>query len=316
MYADPFSIDVLFVSAVEAMAKINDRVQKVRYVGFFAGAASTYLYLQTRKKGHGYMKTFAFCTGGAILASIFLQPLAIMASSGDLKKVEDPRHLAEVLQSAKQEREARRPGQPPQRPFPSNQAPPAQGTQQPNTNLPPRAPDSRGSSSQTNQWGDDIGGGVGSQDYGGAPSPFQLPQAGSSQGSSQPLAPSSSDVNNASSGEQAQSRWGQLRGERSVRESSWDRIRQQNARETYNRQSANGQGQAGQAAYSQEGGFDADRNFGGQNSGSYGQERKESELADPTFGKGVSASRSQAQEEYERSFERERRGIDGRGSFN
>ncbi|UZJ53529.1 hypothetical protein CBS101457_002849 [Exobasidium rhododendri] len=298
----------------EAMSKINERVQKVRSVGFFAGAASTYLFLHYRKRTNGYLRTFGYCTMGAIVLSTILQPIAILASSGDLKKVENPQHLAEVLKSAKEARETRRSGIPPpgqmqpgQMPpsqmqpgqMPPSQMPPMQRPQQPRTDF-PRAPSGSEGSARINQWGDEVGSAP-SNDFASAPSSDQLPQAGSSQGPSQ--GGSSSYNSNPPPQQASQSRWGQLRGERNVQESSWDKIRQQNAREAYNRQSNNGQGQS---AYSQEGGIRSGGEYGGQQDGG---------LADPSFGKGMSASRSQAQEEYEKSFERERRGIDGRGTF-
>lgn len=275
--------------------------------------------MQRRQKGApiSFLRMFGFCTLGAIGLSLLVQPLAIMASAGDLKKVEDPQHLARLLQSAKDERFARRPDMP--RPNAPGQDMQPQGRPMPDipsTRMTTR-PASSNAGQQTNQWGDDLGAAEmsSSNDFASAPSPDQLPSTSGSQARSQPEQYGSS----SSEPEQSQSRWSQLRGERGVKESSWDRIRQQNARESYNRQAASGQGQPGQPAYTQtsmgEGNYSRQGGgYGGQSGSSsssmYGQQQS-SELADPTFGKGVSSARAQAQREYERSFEKERRGIDG-----
>lgn len=80
-------------------------------------------------------------------------------------------------------------------------------------------------------------------------------------------------------------------------------MRQQNAREVYERRNAAGSVAPSSAGAESSAGPGLGRaNAMGQDGGL---------MADPTFGKGVSSSRAQAQKEYEASFERERRGMNG-----
>lgn len=106
--------------------------------------------------------------------------------------------------------------------------------------------------------------------------------------------------------QQQPSRWAQLRGANTAQGSTWERIRQDNARQVYNaRRGAQEQGP-------QQGGGSSSGDYGGGSSASSSSSQNGSTgLADPTFGKGTSTSRQQAQREFEASFDRERRGIDG-----
>jgi hypothetical protein len=259
------------------------------------------------------MRTIGLCGLGALTTSLLLQPLAIIYSAGDLEKVEDPKHLSAVLTTASNQRRQRI-GAPPANTDPTSRA----GGVGQIPSQPPvgmggarsRSSGMGGPNDRTNQWGDDVGatdltyatGDMGSN----STSAEQYSQPSSNQSSYSASGPAQSNTPSEGAPQQ-KSRWAQLRGERGVQESSWDHIRQQNAREAYNKQSADGKGQPGQPAFSQE-------PVSAANQVDYERRQMQQQqgggLADPDFGKVLSPARAQAQREYERSFERERKGID------
>lgn len=258
------------------------------------------------------LKGIAYTFGGSLAGSWLMVPVGVLWSSNVIKRVEDAQHLARILREASGARmrsEQSRDGpvsfprHTGQGQRPSNQYDPpsidpaaqSMSSSYPSTPAPtppPTRTSARSKGAQTNQWGDEIN----------APDmPSYSADAASNPTSAYPYSsqpgPSSTANPEAESGSQGQqSRWAQLRGQRSVQESSWERLRQENAREAYNKQAASGQGRPDQEAFSQ----------GPDYAGQSGRE-----LADPNFGKGHSSDRTQAQREYERSFERERRGVDG-----
>lgn len=129
----------------------------------------------------------------------------------------------------------------------------------------------------------------GAFDYGNAP-PLEQ------QGASQQQQPQQQ--------QQTSSRWAQLRGERGVQASAWDRIRQEKARESMVQRNGSS-------------GIGSSYDMGAEGPGARAEGGRESRygspgnLADPTFGKGTSNNRDQARQEFEASFEREKRGLDG-----
>lgn len=239
--------------------------------------------------------------------SLLFTPIGYVLSMNAINKLESPQHMFEVMaQGAKRQGQAGSVGDVQGQARNSSGAPSMDPAAQTMSSSPyplvtTSLPASRGSGynrgPQTNQWGDEVNGPETSYSN-------EFPGAASADQSSLSSTTSSiASVTPPSSDNQNQSRWAQLRGQRGVQESSWERIRQQNGREAYNRQSANGQGRADQQAeYQQIRPTPQKANDTSQSGVS---------MADPTFGKGLSSSRVQAQQEYERSFERERRGVDG-----
>ena len=290
--------------AVQALASVKAKVGFARTVGLVTGAAGTFIMLQRRKAGPpSWLRMAGLCTMGSIVTGSLFVPLGIYYGRRDLQNVEDPKHLIGVLRSARDA--AQRNQRAPQTP---GQGGSGQGeTARPGQPPAPIARQEAASMPNTNQWGDDVGAAetAYSNDFANAPSPdtYTRPMSSASSGSPSMATSSvqSASYDDGAGRDEGKSRWDQLRRERGVQASGWDRIRQQNAKETYSRQSASGQGQPGQAAYPSEQTPNSD----------YRRQQPNEGLADATFGKSISASREQAQREYERSFERERRGVDG-----
>lgn len=293
----------------QALIAVRDKVTIMRRVGAVGGAAVTYALLRRRKPTPGFGATIGFTILGSIAGGGLLMPAGVMWGKADMQNVEDPSHFARVLQGAADERQGRiapataqnsmgngAPGQS-NRSQQFGQPSGSNGSSYPN--FPPpsqstrRTPQSSSSNNQSNQWGDD------SFDesalYG---SQSQSTSFSSSSGQSFNNAGSQPSPTPAEPQQPQTSRWAQIRGDRSEQPSSWERLRQQNAREAYEKRN----GADGQEKEMNDVGSQYGRSNVGSSTGS---------LADPTFGKGTSTSRAQAQREFEASFDRERRGIDG-----
>lgn len=290
----------------QALIAVRDKVTIMRRVGAVGGAAITYALLRRRKPTPNLGATIGFTILGSIAGGGLLMPAGVMWGKADMQNVEDPSHFARVLQGAADERRGRiAPGvaQDGTGNGPSGQSNrPQQFGQQPGSSLPSfpppsqstrRTPQPSPSNNRSNQWGDD------SFDesvlYGSQSQSASFPSSSGQYSENTNSSPSSSP--NEPSQPQS-SRWAQIRGDRSAQPSSWDRLRQQNAREVYEKRNA-GAGQEKEMN-------NVDAQYGRSNIGS-----STGSLADPSFGKGTSTSRAQAQREYEASFDRERRGIDG-----
>lgn len=291
----------------QALISVRDKVTTMRRIGAVGGAAVTYALLRRRKPTPGFGATIGFTILGSIAGGGLLMPAGLMWGKADMQNVEDPAHFARVLQGAADERTGRiAPGMAQDgkvnAPIQSNRT--QQFGQQsglngssPYPNFPPpsqstrRTPQPSSSDNQSNQWGDDsfdesVLYGSQSQSFPSSSGQFDNANMSTSSSSNEHSQPSQS------------SRWAQIRGDRSAQPSSWDRLRQQNAREVYEKRNA-GAGQEKEMN-------DRDSQYGRSNINS-----STGSLADPSFGKGTSTTRAQAQREYEASFDRERRGIDG-----
>lgn len=301
----------LLLNSVETLATIRRRTAVARLAGSFVGASGMYSYLKFKKRKMFSIRSVLFCFGASVGGSILFTPIGLVLSLNAIKKLESPQHMVDIMAASQG---GRRQGQ--MRPqsgiqgqhqaqSSSGGAPsmdPAAQTMSssPYPPAPTPIPASRRSGynrgPQTNQWGDEVNGPETSYSN-------DFPSAASTDQYSPSPQSNVQDVNAPPSDNQSQSRWAQLRGQRGVQESSWERIRQQKGREAYNRQSANGQGRADQSDYQQQI-RPTPQTANDTSQSGVG-------MADPIFGKGVFSSRAQAQQEYERSFERERRGVDG-----
>jgi hypothetical protein len=277
------------------------------------GSSAVFVYMLRKKRNIVSFRGALNCFGGSLLGSWLSVPVGVSWSTRKIKQVDNPDHLTSILANAQNARmkaaRDNRPIQiqrlPPQGgPPPTDPAAQSMSSSSQQTPAPPpmpsryisRSANARNKGPQTNQWGDEINGPemTYSPDEAANTPPASSFSAGESGSAPSPSGMTDNEAVNPS---QSQSRWAQLRGQRQVQESSWDKIRQENARDAYNRQAASGQGRPDQGAFSSQG-----SNYAGQNS---------ADMADPTFGKGSSPTRTQAQREYERSFERERKGVDG-----
>ncbi|PWN33280.1 uncharacterized protein FA14DRAFT_147062 [Meira miltonrushii] len=219
----------------------------MRRVGAVGGAAATYALLRRRKPAPGFGATIGFTILGSIAGGGLLMPAGVMWGKADMQNVEDPSHFARVLQGAADERQGRI----------------APGTAQ--NGMGNAGPVQANRPQQFGQQGGSNG-----SSYPNFPPPSQstrrTPQPSSSNNQSNQWGDDSFDES---------ALWAQIRGDRSEQPSSWERLRQQNAREAYEKRN-----------------------------GGAGQEKEMNDV-------GSRYGAPQAQREFEASFDRERRGIDG-----
>jgi hypothetical protein len=288
------------------MTAVRRNASIARTTGGLLGATAAGLYMLRKKRSLLSFRYIFGTFGGSLIGSWLFVPVGVVWSTSVINRVENPQHLAGILQEAQKARMRSQLPRGGAQPFPRQGAQDQRSSSQssmdpanqsmsssypPAPTPPPTRTSARSKGAQTNQWGDEINAPEMPSYTSDTPSPPP-----SNPYSTTPESSSTAKAEQSNGNQQEQSRWAQLRGQRQVQESSWDRLRQENAREAYNKQAASGQGRPDQVAFSQ----------GPDYAGQSGRE-----LADPDFGKGYSPDRSQAQREYERSFERERRGADG-----
>jgi hypothetical protein len=273
----------------EALGKIKNTANKAKYVGYILGAVGGPLLARRRKPEIKPIPLAGWSLFGAFAGAFILSPLGIIWGQKYLKEVEDPRHLAQVLAGAAEERRGRRqpprPGQAPGgRPNPA----------QPQSGAP--------TSSDRNDYNEGISpSALPSADYGSyasnSPGQSGSQYGGNQQSYSSNPGPSSYERQEPSS---SGSRWAELRGERGTTSSRWEELRQQSAREEMQQQR-----QQGQASML------------GQSSPQQQQQQQQNQpiLADPTFGKGSGENRTREQQQFDAMMEKERRGQDGASSL-
>ncbi|PWY99466.1 hypothetical protein BCV70DRAFT_201032 [Testicularia cyperi] len=204
-----------------ALKTIKRNVDLTKYGGWAIGAAGTWVLMSRRKPLPTNLQRIGWSVVGGLGGSFLLMPIGILASRSVLRDVEDPQHLRQVLLGAMQEqREGKRPNVGVAPPKGLDGESPQHGASQPG---------------QREDWG-----------AAAAPAEASYSQAAprpSNEGQTDGFSESSSDQtrDQMPDGTGAGSRWAQLRGERSVEPSRWERIRQDNARNTYNRQGAGSQ---------------------------------------------------------------------------
>ncbi|KAN0065721.1 hypothetical protein ACQY0O_000851 [Thecaphora frezii] len=229
---------------VEALRNVKRNVDGAKTAGWIIGGAVSWYMLSRRKPRPSNLQLAGLSFVGAMGASFLLMPFGILMSKGALQNVEDPQHLKRVLAGAIEEK--RRGGI-----------------------LPPaRAATSPSSAEGEQGWNDASGGNEYSDTGSFAPraeashiesapysrasgsilDPFYPRQdAPASYSRDGPTASSSQSLDSTSDGEaQPSSRWAQLRNARGVEPSKWELIRQENARNAYNRRSQSSTNQSPQ----------------------------------------------------------------------
>lgn len=293
----------------QALLAIRDKVTIMRRIGAVGGAAITYALLRRRKPTPGFGATIGFTILGSIAGGGLSMPFGVMWGKKDLKSVEDPSHFARILQSVADERTGRitpgvaqdgigNPNGQSNRTHQFGAQSDRSSSGQNYPSFPPPSQSTRrtsqpSSNNQSNTWGDDTFDETvlyGAQSQSSSFPTSSTQSSDTKEFSSTPFEPS--QQSNQSS------RWAQIRGDQTTQPSSWDRLRQQNARQVYEKR--NSENQRGREM--ENGDVRSNRFDAGSSSGT---------LADPSFGKGTSTNREKAQREYEASFDRERRGIDG-----
>lgn len=215
-----------------ALKTIKRNVDVTRYGGFLIGAAGTYVLQLRRKPQPRLLNRLGWTVIGGLGGSFLTMPIGIMLSKNVLKDVEDPQHLKRVLAGAIEER---RQGRRPQLGV-----------------APPKGLNGEadfGNQQQGQEWGGEkdaqsFGSGFdGNSDAAAGAASGSFNSFSSSQSSSSgrvggPGMPQTADGTAPPPGTGAGTRWAQLRGERGVEPSKWDRIRQDNARTVYNQSAA------------------------------------------------------------------------------
>ncbi|GAC76076.1 hypothetical protein PANT_19d00100 [Moesziomyces antarcticus T-34] len=211
-----------------ALKTIKRNVDTTKYGGWMLGAAGTFVLLGRRKPPPRLLSKLGWSVVGGLGGSFLTMPIGIMMSRGALKDVEDPQHLRMVLAGAIEEQ---RQGRKPQ----VSVAPPK---------------DLDGETDAQQEWGGeraaqpeaasfDSTGNLKTQGGSDSFDSFSSSQPSSSTrnvrgNAGMPAAGPSNDTESPP-GTGAGTRWAQLRGERSVEPSKWERIRQDNARTAYSR---------------------------------------------------------------------------------
>ncbi|SNX83762.1 uncharacterized protein MEPE_02470 [Melanopsichium pennsylvanicum] len=227
-----------------ALRTIKRNVDATKYGGWMLGAAGTYVLISRRTPPPRLLSRLGWSVVGGLGGSFLTMPIGILLSRNVLKDVEDPQHLRRVLAGAMEEqRQGRRPqigvsggkglnGEQPaefgqqqaqdQGEWGSEKSAQNYGGFDKNGNS--TAADSFDSFTSTQPSSDarSSSGGIGARSASTEPSPTTRPPDGTGAGT----------------------RWSQLRGERGVEPSKWERIRQDNARTAYSRTSASSSSQS------------------------------------------------------------------------
>ncbi|EST05224.1 hypothetical protein PSEUBRA_005490 [Kalmanozyma brasiliensis GHG001] len=218
-----------------ALRTIKRNVDTTKYGGWLLGAAGTWVLLARRKPQPRLISKLGWCVVGGLGGSFLTMPVGILMSRNVLKDVEDPQHLRAVLTGAMEER---RQGKRPQ----VGVAPPKGLNGETEFDQQPQQPQ------QQQEWGgerDASSYGAGFDNGASTADAFNAYSA--AQGSSSPrgnggrTAASEPSSGSPPDGTGAGTRWAQLRGERGVEPSKWDKIRQDNARTAYGNRTASSQ---------------------------------------------------------------------------
>lgn len=223
-----------------ALRTIKRNVDTTKYGGWMLGAAGTYVLLSRRKPPPRMLSKLGWSVVGGLGGSFLTMPIGILLSRGALKDVEDPQHLRRVLAGAMEEqRQGKKPQigvAPPKGLNGETEFDQQQGQQQ----------------QQQQEWGGERA----AQSYGGFESSnsnaggadsfgsFSTAQPPSNARSRSGAEEPSSTTTGPPDGTGPGTRWAQLRGERGVEPSKWERIRQDNARTAYSRSAASRSEQA------------------------------------------------------------------------
>ncbi|CBQ73335.1 conserved hypothetical protein [Sporisorium reilianum SRZ2] len=205
-----------------ALKTIKRNVDTTKYAGWLLGASGTWVLLSRRKPPPRMLPKLGWSVVGGLGGSFLTMPIGILLSRSVLQDVEDPQHLRRVLAGAiEEQRQGKRP---------------QVGV------APPKGLNGEADfeqSAQQQEWG----GEQAAQSYGAGYergqatadtfSAYSATQPPSNAGRNTPSKPAS--TNAAPDGTGPGTRWAQLRGERGVEPSKWERIRQDNARTAYSR---------------------------------------------------------------------------------
>ncbi|EPQ31121.1 uncharacterized protein PFL1_01310 [Pseudozyma flocculosa PF-1] len=225
----------------EALRTIKRNVDRSKTAGWIIGGAGSWFLLSRRKPRPSNLQLAGLSFIGGLGTSFLLMPLGVVMSKGIVDTVEDPQHLKKVLADVVEEK--RRGGAP-------------------NVRIgPPQGMDGE------QQWGQAAQGGAPAQPRGdGQPRFTPSPPAAASEQTPREATFDFFDSGSGGpdEGGASASRWAQLRGERGVEPSKWDKIRQENARNAYNRRNAAATGSASSpspspSAVDQAGGSSDDR---------------------------------------------------------
>lgn len=279
-------------------------------MGNFLGGTAAYLFAQRRKpKPPGLMGQIAYALFGSFIGGVVCMPFGMLLATKHLRGVEDPKHLASVMQSAVDQRRGR-----PPLPVTRGGPPAPEGGQEQGTGAGPGVDVGYGSTERSQgAFSGSLSDQNQSMPYASSSSSYYSPPDESykyNDGGANSNGEREGPMQQQQQQQQTTSRWAQLRGERGVQASAWDRIRQERARDSMSSQrSSDASGSSDRNAAGPYG-FEA----GPQGANGRARESRygsAGELADPTFGKGSSNNRDQARQEFEASFEREKRGLDG-----
>lgn len=214
-----------------ALRTIKRNVDTTKYAGWLLGASGTWILLSRRKPPPRMIPKLGWCVVGGLGGSFLTMPAGILLSRNVLRDVEDPQHLRKVLAGAiEEQRQGRKPQvgvAPPkglngESDFEQAQQQAEWGGEQSAQNYTAGFDNENVAANtvtahSTAQGSTSIRSGGNTSDRSGTPRP---------------------PADAAPDGTGPGTRWAQLRGERGVEPSKWERIRQDNARTAYSRSTA------------------------------------------------------------------------------
>ena len=214
-----------------ALKTIKRNVDTTKYGGWMLGAAGTYVLLSRRKPPPRMLSKLGWSFVGGLGGSFLTMPIGILLSKSALQDVEDPQHLRQVLAGAiEEQRQGKRP---------QVRVAPPKGLNGETDFEQPQQEWGGERSAQSYDPGFDSNGAATNGPSGdgfvssSSPQPSSSTRTNSMGASGAASQPSSAATPPDGTG--PGTRWAQLRGERGVEPSKWERIRQDNARTAYSR---------------------------------------------------------------------------------
>ncbi|GAC97513.1 hypothetical protein PHSY_005099 [Pseudozyma hubeiensis SY62] len=211
-----------------ALKTIKRNVDMTKYAGWLLGASGTWILLSRRKPPPRMIPKVGWCVVGGLGGSFLTMPAGILLSRNVLKDVEDPQHLRKVLAGAiEEQRQGKRPQVGVAPPKGLNGEADFDQQQQPQQNW--------GGEKTAESYGAGYDERNATADTFSAYSTAQGTVGTRSGGSGARNTSTEASANAAPDGTGPGTRWAQLRGDRGVEPSKWERIRQDNARTAYSR---------------------------------------------------------------------------------
>ncbi|KAJ9479417.1 hypothetical protein PHBOTO_002893 [Pseudozyma hubeiensis] len=214
-----------------ALKTIKRNVDMTKYAGWLLGASGTWILLSRRKPPPRMIPKVGWCVVGGLGGSFLTMPAGILLSRNVLKDVEDPQHLRKVLAGAiEEQRQGKRPqvGVAPPKGLNGEAGFDQQQQQQ-------QPQQEWGAEKTAQSYGTGFDDRNATADTFNAYSTAQGTVGTRSGGNNGRNTSTETSANAAPDGTGSGTRWAQLRGDRGVEPSKWERIRQDNARTAYSR---------------------------------------------------------------------------------